>query len=52
MECPKKNTFIGSFYDSVEVEKLFIAAKGTRLEISIFLGAFYGLRRSEVLGLR
>ena len=52
VERPKKNVFIGSFYDSDEVEKLFIAAKGTRLEIPIFLGAFYGLRRSEVLGLR
>ena len=37
---------------STEVEKLFEAAKGTRLEIPTFLGAFYGLRRSEVLGLK
>jgi len=44
--------FVGSFYDSNEVELLFTAAKGTRLEIPIFLGAFYGLCRSEVLGLR
>lgn len=52
VERPKKNSFVGSFYDSTEVEKLFEAAKGTRLEIPIFLGAFYGLRRSEVLGLK
>lgn len=52
IERPKVDKFIGSFYDSDEVEKLFKAAKGTRLEIPIFLGAFYGLRRSEVLGLR
>lgn len=52
VERPKKNTFVGSFYDSTEVEQLFAAAKGTRLEIPIFLGAFYGLRRSEVLGLK
>lgn len=52
IERPKMDRFIGSFYDSDEVEKLFEAAKGTRLEIPIFLGAFYGLRRSEVLGLR
>lgn len=43
---------MGSFYDSDEVEKLFEAAKGTLLEIPVFLGAFYGLRRSEVLGLK
>lgn len=52
IERPKMETFIGSFYDCDEVEKLFEAAKGSRLEIPIFLGAFYGLRRSEVLGLK
>ena len=52
VERPKKNPFMGSFYDSDEVEKLFEAAKGTLLEIPVFLGAFYGLRRSEVFGLK
>ena len=52
VERPKKNRFFGSFYDSDEVEKLFAAAKGTHLELPIFLGAFYGLRRSEALGLK
>lgn len=52
VERPKKNAFTGSFYDSDEVAKLFEAAKGTVLEIPVFLGAFYGLRRSEVLGLK
>ena len=52
VERPKKNPFMGSFYDSDEVTKLFEAAKGTLLEIPVFLGAFYGLRRSEVLGLK
>lgn len=52
VERPKVEKFVGSFYDSDEVEKLFEAAQGTLLEIPIFLGAFYGLRRSEVLGLR
>lgn len=52
VERPKKSRFVGSFYDSEEVERLFAAARGTNLEIPIFLGAFYGLRRSEVLGLK
>ena len=52
VERPKKDPFIGSFYDSHEMERLFAAAKGTHLEIPIFLGAFYGLRRSEAVGLR
>lgn len=52
IERPKKDRFVGSFYDSKEVEALFEAAKGTKLEIPIFLGAFYGLRRSEAIGLK
>lgn len=52
VERPKKDRFVGSFYDSDEVQRLFEAAKGTKLEIPIFLGAFYGLRRSEALGLK
>ena len=52
VERPKKGRYVGSFYDTNEVQKLFEAAKGTHLEIPVFLGAFYGLRRSEVLGLR
>ncbi len=52
VERPKKNPFVGSFYDSDEMAKLFDAAKGSRIEIPILLSAFYGLRRSEVLGLK
>ena len=52
VQRPKKERFVGSFYSSEEMEALFEAAKGTKLEIPIFLGAFYGLRRSEALGLK
>ena len=52
VERPKMEKFIGSFYDNNEVLALFEAVKGTRLEIPVFLGAFYGLRRSEALGLK
>lgn len=52
IERPKKERFVGSFYESEEVLRLFEAAKGTRLELPTMLGAFYGLRRSEVIGLK
>lgn len=52
VERPKADKFIGIFYDSDEMQALFEAAKDTLLEIPIFLGAFYGLRRSEALGLK
>lgn len=52
VDRPKKNAFQGSFYTEEELEKLFEAAKGTKIELPIILTAFYGLRRSEVLGLK
>ena len=52
VDRPKKEKFVGSFYDADEVNHLFEIAEGTRLEIPILLGAFYGLRRSEAIGLK
>ena len=52
VERPKKDRYVGSFYDADEVNALFEVAKGTKLELPILFGAFYGLRRSEAIGLR
>ena len=52
VDRPKKDKFVGSFYDADEVNHLFEIAEGTILEIPILLGAFYGLRRSEAIGLK
>ena len=52
VDLPKKARFVGSFYNSDELNELFAAAKGTKLEIPVLFGAFYGLRRSEVVGLK
>lgn len=47
-----KELLRSSFYDAEEVNKLFEVSRGTKLEYPILFGAFYGLRRSEVLGLK
>ena len=52
VERPKKDRYVGSFYDADEVNALFDAAKGTKLELPVLFGAFYGLRRSEAIGLK
>ena len=52
VDRPKKEIFVGSFYDKDEMAKLFEVAIGTRLELPIYFGAFYGLRRSEIIGLK
>ena len=52
VDRPKKNSFTPSFYDSEEINQLFEAVEGTELELRVKLAAFYGLRRSECIGLR
>ena len=52
VERPKQEKFQGSFYSSEELNDLFDTVAGTRLELAVLLGAFYGLRRSEIVGLK
>lgn len=52
VEKPKKEQFIGSFYSQTELNTLFTLIKDDPLKIVIYLTSFYGLRRSEVLGLK
>lgn len=52
VERPKKEHYMASFYDADEINTLFKISKGTKLEIPILFGAFYGMRRSEALGMR
>ena len=52
VEKTKKNRFIGTYYTLDEVNKLISLTKGTKLEIAVIFACFYGLRRSECVGLR
>ena len=52
VERPKKEKFIGGFYDKKEVNVLFDIVQGNPLEVAIKLAAFYGLRREEIIGLK
>lgn len=52
LEPIKKEKSPMSFYDKNEMKKLFEVIKGHKLEIPFMLAAYYGFRRSEVLGLR
>ena len=49
---PKAERFVGEFLRQSEVIELFEAVKGHKLELGVILGAFYGLRRGEVVGLK
>ena len=52
VDRPKPERFVGKFLKQTEVVELFEAVKGHRLELGVILGAFYGLRRAEIVGLR
>lgn len=53
IEMPKKERYTGAkHYNEKQIEQLFECSRGDPLEIAIRLTLFYGLRRSEVLGLR
>ena len=52
IERPKKGEYKASYYTEEELTKLFEVSKGDPLELPIILAAYYGLRRSEVLGLK
>lgn len=52
IERPKKAQFIGDFYTLDELHLLFEKSKDDPLELVILIASFYGLRRSEVLGLK
>lgn len=52
IERPKKHKFVGGFYSSEEVSRLFAVVKDTKIELGVMLATFYGLRRSEIVGLK
>lgn len=52
IQRPKKKRYEADVYNAHELEKLFNAVKGHTLELGVILAAFYGMRRSEAVGLK
>jgi len=53
IEKPKAQKFTGAkFYNEKQIEQLLEVSKGDPLEVFLLVTVFYGLRRSEVLGLK
>ena len=52
VEKPRKLKYVATIYNRQELEELFRVVKGDPAELGIILAAFYGLRRSEVVGLK
>ncbi|MDL2288227.1 site-specific integrase [Oscillospiraceae bacterium OttesenSCG-928-F05] len=52
VDAPRKNNFVASYYSKEEALELLELAKDDPIYLPILLSTYYGLRRSEVLGLR
>lgn len=52
VQRPRKEKYQASFYNEKELEQLFKKVKGDPVEFAVIVAAFYGLRRSEVIGLK
>lgn len=49
---PKREHYTGKFYDDIQLKRLMELCTNTPIESCVFLTINYGLRRSEVLGLK
>lgn len=49
---PKSQQYIGSYYNANELKKLLECLEGDPMRMPVILSAYYGLRRSEALGLK
>lgn len=52
ISIPKGETYNATFYNKEELQNLFKVFKGDRMELVVHIAAYYGLRRSEVAGLK
>ena len=52
VERPRKEKFKSEVYKAEELEQLFTAIQGDPAEFGVIMAAFYGLRRSEIVGLK
>ncbi len=49
---PKSVQYIGTYYNTEELKQLIDCLEGDPMRIVVILAAYYGLRRSEALGLK
>lgn len=49
---PKKSDYVSNYYNRDELQTLFQAVKGKKIEFAVLMAGYYGLRRSEVIGLK
>lgn len=51
IDRPKIDNFVSGYYNAEQLSRMFEVFDGSSIEIPVILAAYYGLRRSEVIGL-
>ena len=52
VEKPKKRKFVGDYYNRDEIIALLDVIKGSSIEAPLMFAIYFGLRRSEILGIK
>lgn len=52
VDKPKKEQYIATYYNKSELNDLFVAIRDTPIKLPVLIASYYGLRRSEVLGIK
>ena len=52
IEKPKRQQVIHEYYNDREIKQLLDIVKGMKIEFAIKMAIYYGLRRSEIMGLK
>lgn len=52
VEKPKKQQVVYNYYNDREIVNLLEKVKGLKIEFAVIMAVYYGLRRSEILGLK
>ena len=49
---PKRKRYVAEYYTAEEIQLLLDVSKGSTIEVPIFIAVYFGLRRSEIFGLK
>ena len=52
IDKPKKKKFIGDYLNKEEIHKVLTLVQDTSIETPVMLACYFGLRRSEILGIK
>lgn len=52
IDKPKKEQYIATYYNKAQLNELLVAIKDKPIKLPVLLALYYGLRRSEALGIK